>query len=335
MTSFAPAAILGKRYFSEDTLDRILRSQSYFETLGVSTPQLSQSPDTKLMKSNYQKLVKLVHPDVCSDPRARDAFAKVQEAHEVLKDSVSARRHAAFLSQQSQRYSSGMAAARAMGRTGASAGASAAQPTAGNLFRWLDEKFVLLKGGHMLAAITAALALQFVISTIVASSETSAPVESHAKGALQALAKGALNMPARTVPTNGAAANSSASAAAPSTPTPQQSSWAPPFSSNEGQVLVGHSREEVMRSLDLRREAALMRRRQVLENLNTSGGTYVEPGSVGGGSSSGSISKGNGNNKKASSVAATKQKVGKKPLGSNDGKKNTGADDGADTKLTK
>ena len=62
-------------------VDRILRATSHFETLGLAE---GVSVDVASVRSRYQRLVMLVHPDKCTHPRAREAFEKVTTAQKMV-----------------------------------------------------------------------------------------------------------------------------------------------------------------------------------------------------------------------------------------------------------
>ena len=62
-------------------VDRILRATSHFETLGLAE---GVAVDVAKVRTRYQRLVMLVHPDKCTHPRAREAFEKVTTAQKMV-----------------------------------------------------------------------------------------------------------------------------------------------------------------------------------------------------------------------------------------------------------
>ena len=90
----------GRTVEAHREVERILRAGSHFEVLelaplatssgargigGAVHARCSGSSHLPDAKRSFQRIVKLVHPDVCSHLRARDAFEKVTKAHEVLR----------------------------------------------------------------------------------------------------------------------------------------------------------------------------------------------------------------------------------------------------------
>ena len=67
-------------------------ARSYYEDLGIK-PGATKAE----IKSAYRKLVLLHHPDRSKDPRSKEIFLRITEAHEVLSDPVEKRRHDDFL----------------------------------------------------------------------------------------------------------------------------------------------------------------------------------------------------------------------------------------------
>jgi len=215
-------------------VERILNSQTHYQTLEMPHRTL----DSGAAKKNYQRLVKLVHPDVCSHPRARDAFEKVQSAHATLRTPLLARQHASFVR------------------------GSAASPGGGvGVYAWLDQHALMIKPRQALAVLAAAVALQ-VACCLLLESETGPPQLAHeprASAGGEEVDLAAAELAASSPPHSGGAASGGAVGAAVSKPRAPQG---PMFSLDAGRPLIGHSGEEVER----RFLAARMRQRQVLEN---------------------------------------------------------------------
>ncbi len=57
------------------------KKRDYYEVLGVSK---NATPEE--LKSSYRRLAMRYHPDRCKDPDAKDKFAEISEAYEVLSD---------------------------------------------------------------------------------------------------------------------------------------------------------------------------------------------------------------------------------------------------------
>ena len=106
------------------------------------------------MRRSFQRLVKLVHPDVCAHPKARDAFNRVTKAHEVLKSPARAAQHTAFVRREAEQ--------------------------ATGLYAWLDENAAWISPWHATAVLVAAAALQVAVSLLqAAASSESDRIEAH------------------------------------------------------------------------------------------------------------------------------------------------------------
>jgi curved DNA-binding protein CbpA len=64
-------------------LAQVLNGKNYFEKLSLPVQNVS----IDVLKKQYKKLAREIHPDKCSDPRATEAFKSLTEAYEILSDS--------------------------------------------------------------------------------------------------------------------------------------------------------------------------------------------------------------------------------------------------------
>ena len=137
---------------SNREVERILRSGTYFEVLDLAACSTTkggraavkaaarETPDVSAVRKSFQRLVKLVHPDVCSHPRARAAFDRVSKAHEVLKSPRRAAQHATFVRREAKE--------------------------ATGVYAWLDEHAGWISPFHATMVFVAAAVLQVAVSLL-------------------------------------------------------------------------------------------------------------------------------------------------------------------------
>jgi DnaJ-class molecular chaperone len=100
-------------------VERIIRSKSHFDTLNIDS---AARHCVKTTKANYYesvtlrhahvasrltvrvavatRLAKLVHPDRCTHPDAKQAFERLHKAYEMLQCPQQARNHSMFIKKQ-------------------------------------------------------------------------------------------------------------------------------------------------------------------------------------------------------------------------------------------
>lgn len=112
-----------------ETIERVLYSKNAYQILGLQ-------PDASLddAKKAYKELSRKLHPDKSSDPRATDAFQRIHQAYERLKDPIM--RHMelgaapgaeAYMNEQRNAHAAAQAAAHAAAASEAHEAASRAQ----------------------------------------------------------------------------------------------------------------------------------------------------------------------------------------------------------------
>ena len=63
-------------------LDHICKSTNHFDTLGLAAQR--ETCSTNDVTKAYRRLAARIHPDKCSDARAKDAFDKINQASKIL-----------------------------------------------------------------------------------------------------------------------------------------------------------------------------------------------------------------------------------------------------------
>uniref|UniRef100_A0A7S4KFN5 J domain-containing protein n=1 Tax=Paramoeba aestuarina TaxID=180227 RepID=A0A7S4KFN5_9EUKA len=81
-------------------IDHISKSTNHFDTLGLSAQK--ETCTTKDVIKAYRKLAARIHPDKCTDPRAKDVFDKVNQASKILSNEAVLKKLQAKFSQTAE-----------------------------------------------------------------------------------------------------------------------------------------------------------------------------------------------------------------------------------------